>query len=226
MKKVSIQSLVLTAALISIAVVIDILGSAIPILNLSMPFGGKFFGISIIPLAFVGILFGVKYGLIAGFIYAMYNFSADYIVYLDALRVTLESWTGEAWGVDKIFLLITLDYVVPFTAIGFTGIFYKRNQTVVNMIYGLIFALGVRLISATLSGIVLWSSSIAYAVSEVEAGNMAPNIATRIFSAFNGNVFGYSLGYNTVYLLTTLIVSIIIMIPVYERVIKQLKIDQ
>lgn len=34
MKKVSIQSLVLTAALISIAIVIDILGSAIPILNL------------------------------------------------------------------------------------------------------------------------------------------------------------------------------------------------
>jgi thiamine transporter len=226
MKKVSIQSLVLTAALISIAIVIDILGSAIPILNLSMPFGGKFFGISIIPLAFVGILFGVKHGLIAGFIYAMYNFSADYIVYLDALRATLESWTGEAWGVDKIVLLIVLDYVIPFTAIGFTGIFYKRNQSVINMIYGLGFAVFTRLISATLSGVVLWSSSIAYAVSEVEAGNMAPNIATRIFGIFNENVFGYSLGYNAIYLATTLLVSIFIMIPVYDRVIKRLKIDQ
>jgi thiamine transporter len=226
MKKVSIQSLVITAALISIAIVIDVLGSAIPILNLSMPFGGKFFGISIIPLAFVGILFGVKHGLIAGFIYAMYNFSADYIVYLDALRVTLESWTGESWGIDKIVLLIILDYVIPFTAIGLTGLFHKSHQTVIDMVYGLVFAVGVRLISATLSGVVLWSSSISYAVSEVEAGNMDPNIATRIFSVFNENVFGYSLGYNALYLITTLIISVLIMIPIYERVIKRFGTDQ
>jgi len=226
MKKVSIQSLVITAALISIAIVIDVLGSAIPILNLSMPFGGKFFGISIIPLAFVGILFGVKHGLIAGFIYAMYNFSADYIVYLDALRVTLESWTGESWGIDKIVLLIILDYVIPFTAIGLTGLFQKSHQTVIDMVYGLVFAVGVRLISATLSGVVLWSSSISYAVSEVEAGNMDPNIATRIFSVFNENVFGYSLGYNALYLITTLIISVLIMIPIYERVIKRFGTDQ
>jgi thiamine transporter len=226
MKKVSIQSLVLTAAFISIAIVIDIIGSSIPILNWSMPFGGKFFGIAIIPLAFVGILFGVKHGLIAGFIYAMYNFSADYIVYLDALRVTLESWTGEAWGIDKILLLITLDYLIPFTAIGFTGIFYHRHQTVVRVIYGLVFAIIIRLISATLSGVVLWSSSIAYAVSEVEAGNIEPNVATRIFESFNGSIFGYSLGYNAIYLTTTLVVSILIIIPIYERVIKRLVSDR
>lgn len=226
MKKVSIQSLVLTAALISIAIVIDIIGSSIPILSLSMPFGGKFFGIAIIPLAFVGILFGVKHGLIAGFIYAMYNFSADYIVYLDALRVTLESWTGESWGIDKILLLITLDYLIPFTAIGFTGIFYHRHQTVVRVIYGLVFAIIIRLISATLSGVVLWSSSIAYAVSEVEAGNIEPNLATRIFESFNGSIFAYSLGYNAIYLTTTLIISILIILPVYKRVIKRLVFDQ
>jgi thiamine transporter len=226
MKKVSIQSLVLTAVLISIAIVIDIIGSSIPILNLSMPFGGKFFGIAIIPLACVGILFGVKHGLIAGFIYAMYNFSADYIIYLDALRVTLESWTGESWGFDKILLLITLDYVIPFTSIGFTGIFYQRHQTVVRVIYGLIFAMVIRLISATLSGVVLWSSSIAYAVSEVESGNMEPNLATQLFESFNGNIFGYSLGYNAIYLTTTLVVSIFIILPIYERVIKNVLSDR
>ena len=226
MKKVSINSLVLTASLISIAIVLDIVGSALPIFNLSMPFGGKFFGISLIPLAFVGILFGVKHGLVAGFIYAMYNFSADYIVYIDALRTTLESWTGETWGISKIMLLITLDYVIPFTALGFTGIFYKRSKTLINVISGVIFAVIIRLISASLSGVVLWSSSIAYAVSEVELGNMEPNIATNIFELFDGNVFMYSLGYNFVYLFTTLFVSIMLMIPIYKRVIKKQIIDQ
>ncbi|MGB0202785.1 MAG: energy-coupled thiamine transporter ThiT [Acholeplasmataceae bacterium] len=225
MKKVSARSLVLTAGLISIAVVIDVIGSAIPILNLSMPFGGKFFGISIIPLVFVGILFGYKHGLIAGFIYAMYNFSADYIVYLDALRVTLESWTGETWGFDKILLLILLDYVIPFSVIGLSGVFYEKYKTFKNVILGFGLVITLRLLSATLSGVILWSSSIAYAVSEVESGNADPNIATNIFEIFNGNVFGYSLGYNAIYLITTFLISVVIMYPIYHRVIKRLSFD-
>ncbi len=104
--------------------------------------------------------------------------------------------------------------------------FIKNINLLKNVILGFGLVITLRLLSATLSGVILWSSSIAYAVSEVESGNADPNIATNIFEIFNGNVFGYSLGYNAIYLITTFIISVVIMYPIYHRVIQSLTFDQ
>ena len=215
--KTETKRMLMTINLLAVAVVLDLVVSAIPGLNASMPFGGKFFGLSMFPLILIGMLFGLKYGLIAGFIYAMYNFGFDYLVYLDTLRITLESWTGESWGAWRILSLIVLDYVIPFMAFGLSGFFMKSLYQKKDLITGIITVSLVRLASATLSGIILWSSSIQYAVSEVESGNQDPNLATRIFAFVGNSLWVYSLVYNLTYIFTTTVLVIIMSLVTYKR---------
>ncbi len=211
------KKLVVTAILLASAIVIDLIVSFIPGLNISMPFGGKFFGISMIPMILIGLIFGLKYGLLAGFIFGLYNFSFDYLVYLSALRDTLESWTGTPWTGLQIFLLIALDYIIPFTAFGLSGLFKGGLRKVSDVIYATIFVSLIRLISSTMSGVVLWSSSIQYAVDAVASGDADPDIATRLFSTMGGNLWLYSLFYNLTYILSTGAVVLLISLSMRLR---------
>ncbi len=212
------KKMLMTIQLLAIAIVLDLIISAIPGLNASMPFGGKFFGLSMFPLVLIGILFGLKYGLIGGLIYAIYNFGFDYLVYLETLRVTLESWTGQSWSFWKIMSLVLLDYVIPFTAFGLSGLFHKALSNHVKMIGSMVFVSAIRLISATLSGVILWSSSIEYAMSEVENGGN-PNIATRIFASVGESLWLYSFAYNFIYIFTTTVLVIVVGIVTRKRLL-------
>ena len=216
-RKTETKKMIATINLLAMAIILDVLINAIPGLNLSMPFGGKFFGISMLPIVIIGLMFGLKYGLISGFIYAMYNFGVDYIVYIEALKATLESWTGETWGATKIFFLILFDYIIPFMAFGLAGLFKEGFKKKSRFIYAFITVSVVRLISATISGVILWSSSINYAVSQVEQGESSGNIATRLFSFVGNKVWLYSLGYNFIYILSTLVVTLVIGLLSYRR---------
>lgn len=216
--KTETKRMLMTINLLAVAIVLDLIVSSIPGLNLSMPFGGKFFGLSMFPLVLIGILFGLKYGLIGGFIYALYNFGFDYLVYLDTLRLTLESWTGETWSAFKILSLVLLDYVIPFMAFGLAGLFGDALRSKKKLALSLVFVSGIRLLSATLSGIVLWSSSIAYASSQVELGEEAPNLATRIFAFVGESLWLYSLSYNFIYIFTTTLTVLIISFLTLNRI--------
>lgn len=216
-QKLETRKMIVTVNLLAIAIILDVLINAIPGLNLSMPFGGKFFGISMLPIVMIGLMFGLKYGLISGFIYAMYNFGIDYIVYIEALKTTLESWTGESWGAFKIFMLILFDYIIPFMAFGLSGLFKGGFTKKATFIYSFIAVSVVRLISSTISGVILWSSSIEYAVSQVQSGEANQNIATRIFSFMGNKIWLYSFGYNFIYIASTLAITLLIGLLSYKR---------
>ncbi|BCR35959.1 energy-coupled thiamine transporter ThiT [Mariniplasma anaerobium] len=216
-QKSETRKMIATINLLAIAIILDVLINAIPVLNLSMPFGGKFFGISMLPIVMIGLMFGLKYGLISGFIYAMYNFGIDYIIYIEALKSTLEAWTGESWGAFKIFMLILFDYIIPFMAFGLSGLFKEGFKTKAKFIYAFVTVSIVRLISSTISGVILWSSSITYAVDQVEQGEANQNIATQLFSFVGNKIWLYSLGYNLIYIVSTLIVTLIIGLLSFKR---------
>ncbi len=222
-KSKEVKKLALTAVLLAIAIVVDLFVNVTPGLNLSMPFGGKFFGISMLPLILIGLTCGLQYGLIAGFVFGIYNFSADYMIYLSTLKDTLESWTGTSWNAGQITLLVLLDYVIPFMAFGLSGLFNKTFSKLSSVIQSVTIVSVVRLISSTLSGVILWSSSIDYAVSAVQAGEADPDIATRIFSAVGGNIWVYSLGYNFTYIFTTGIIVTIFFSLIHKRLFTALE---
>lgn len=213
MKKIELNKIIMTAILVTVAIVIDFIITYIPVLNLSMPFGGKFFGISMIPLILIGLIFGLRYGLIGGFLYALYNFSFDYLIYLSTLKATLESWTGETWGFWHIVALIFLDYIIPFTAFGLSGLFNKNSiENIKSILYSILLVSFTRLISSSLGGYLLWGSSI-----KAAASNNEENIATSIFKFVNNNLFLYSLIYNLIYITTTAIVTFVILISVRKN---------
>jgi len=216
-QNVETKKMIATINLLAIAIVLDVLINAIPVLNLSMPFGGKFFGLSMLPIVLIGLMFGLKYGLISGFIYAMYNFGIDYIIYIETLRITLEGWTGESWGTFKIVLLILFDYVIPFMAFGLAGLFKDGFKNKLHFIYAFVFVSIIRLVSSTISGVILWSSSIEYATSQVELGEANENIATQLFAFVGNNLWLYSLGYNFIYVATTLATVLVIGLLTYRR---------
>lgn len=217
------KKLVVTALLLASAIAIDLIVSFVPGLNLSMPFGGKFFGISMIPIIMIGLIFGLRYGLLAGFIFGLYNFSFDYLIYLSALKDTLESWTGTPWTGMQIFLLIALDYIIPFTAFGLVGLFKDGLRSVRSIVNATVLVSVIRLLSSTISGVVLWSSSIQYAVDAVNSGDANPDIATRIFAAMDGDLWLYSMSYNATYILTTAILVIGITISMRARLVDLLE---
>ena len=102
-------------------------------------------------------------------------------------------------------------------AFGLSGLFKNGLSQRMQFIYAFIFVSAIRLASSTLSGVILWSSSIEYASNQVEAGNESPNIATRIFAFVGNKIWLYSLGYNFIYIATTLATTLVIGLLVYKR---------
>ncbi len=206
--KLNLKKLVLTATLLATAIIFDLLISTIPGLNLELPFGGKIFNLGLLPLILIGLFLGLKYGLIGGLLYGLYKFSFDYLIFLSTLKEILESWTGTPWTTFHIIGLIMLDYLIPFTAFGLSGLFNKNHlKTIKNIVLTLVLTSSIWLLSGTMSGVLLWGSGIKYASSSGDR-----NIATMIFSFVNDNLFLYSLLYNSIYVISTtvLIFSILI----------------
>ncbi len=213
--KLSLKKLVLTTTLLAIAIVVDLLVSVIPGLNLELPFGGKIFNLGLLPLLLIGLFVGIKYGLIGGLMFAIFKFSFDYIIFLSTLKDILESWTGTTWTAFHIIGLIFLDYLIPFTAFGLSGIFYKENlNKIINIVYSILITSSIWLLSGTLSGVLLWGSSIRYASLSGEV-----NLATNLFKFVNNNLFLYSLFYNSIYVLSTSIIIFLILLSTRKSLV-------
>ncbi|MFA5560765.1 MAG: energy-coupled thiamine transporter ThiT [Acholeplasmataceae bacterium] len=205
------KKLLIVANLIAIAIAIDVITS---MFNLRMPFGGNFIGISMLPLILIGLFFGLKYGLISGFIYALYNFTSDYIIYIDALRLTLESWTGITWTFWHILGLVFLDYIIPFMAFGLSGLFADGFKSKAKFVYAALTVSAIRLFSSTFAGTLLWGSSIKYAAS---SNDEDARFAVSIFKFVDNNLFLYSLLYNLTYILTSTALVILIGLAIHKR---------
>lgn len=127
----------MSSALVSIAFAIELLIKFVfPMLN--MPFGGNFIGLSMLPMVIVGYLYGLRYGIIAGFVYGLFEIlfaPSGYIV---------------GWS----FLL---DYLVGFTAYGLTGLFAGKLGSVRHVVYGVLLAGCVRYLSVSMAGVIFWS---------------------------------------------------------------------
>jgi len=111
------------------------------------PFGGAVTICSMVPIAYVGYRYGVKWGLLTGFVYGILQLLTG----LSALK-----------GLDAVSLIasLVLDYFVAFTVLGLGGMFRKAipNKT---LAFGMGFAVcsTLRYLCHILSGFVLWASA-------------------------------------------------------------------
>lgn len=122
--------------LVAVAAVLELISTLIPFLH--MPYGGSV-SLGMLPIFIIAYKYGVKDGLIAGFIFAVINFILGGLVI--------------HWG--SIFF----DYTFAFTVLGFAGIFKNTNLSEnKSFIFGILLGGFLRYLMHSISGVLFWSA--------------------------------------------------------------------
>ena len=183
-----ILKVTLVAVLLAMAIALDVVTGMIPGLNLSMPLGGRIFGIALFPLLLIGIFLGASYGITAGIIYGIFGFFSD--GYAIAFFVD---------DTSSALLVFFLDYIIAFGALGLTGFFPKALKKGPMLIMAFSLAIFVRFVSSTIVGAILWAQYAHYSPW-----------TNDLYDLVDGSAFLYSGIYNFIYNFTTAITLILI----------------
>lgn len=165
--------MVFSAVMVGLATVL----SVIPVMQL--PFGGSVTLFSQVPIIAVSWILGVPWGLASGFAYAILQILVGGIGNFSYVQ-----------GILAYIILVFADYLVPFTFLGFGGMFKRviKNQYAAA-VTGTVLVCVVRFISHFVSGCTIWTE-------------YAPD---TVWSA----VFAYSATYNASYMVPETIITAI-----------------
>lgn len=135
----NIQKLAVSAVMLALAYILSF------ITLWKMPFGGTVTPLSMLPICFVAIKYGLGWGFGTAFCYSSLQ-----------LIQAIGEITG--WGLTPGMLVATifLDYILAFTVLGAAGIFRKKGP--VGMIAGTVIACALRFAVHFVSGVVLWAN--------------------------------------------------------------------
>lgn len=145
-------------------------------------FGGSITLFSMLPICVIAIKYGLGWGLGTAFVY-----SAMQLMF----GITIDGVLG--WGLTSAFLVGTIffDYLIPFTALGISGMFRKKG--IPGIITGISIALLIRWICHIVSGTIFFAS----------------------WSLWE-NPFVYSIAYNSTYMVPELILTVIGAVLLYR----------
>jgi thiamine transporter len=105
--------------------------------------GGAITAASMLPILIIGIRRGLGWGLGGSFVYSLLQALQDHAL------------APPASGIENYILMILLDYVIAFGALGLSGLFRHREKGLLTAIFC---CLAIRYASHVLSGIILWGS--------------------------------------------------------------------
>ena len=165
--------MVFSAVMVALATVL----SVIPVVQL--PFGGSVTLFSQVPILAVSWILGVPWGLASGLAYAILQILVGGIGNFSYVQ-----------GILDYIILVFADYLVPFTFLGFGGMFKRviKNPYVAASV-GTLLVCFVRFISHFVSGATIWTE-------------YAPDTAVKA-------VLAYSASYNASYMVPETIISIV-----------------
>ena len=112
---------------------------------IDFPWGGSVTLVSMLPICFLAIRHGLGWGFGSAFVYAV-------------LQMFLSLGEVMSWGLTAVVLVATLllDYVLPYTLLGFSGLFRQRGR--IGIVAGVGLAMLLRLVCHVISGWVLFGS--------------------------------------------------------------------
>lgn len=175
-KKENIQRLCVTAVLVA-------LSTALSLVKVwQMPLGGSVTLLSMLPVAMISVLYGPTWGFAGAFVYSLTQFGFGIMSGLFG------------WGLTPVALVgaILLDYILPFTFLGVSGIF--RQKGYIGVCLGTALAVALRFICHFLSGAIIfdiwceWDSAWIYSLC-YNGAYMLPELilttigATALFSS-------------------------------------------
>lgn len=214
------KRLTTTGVLIALATVLSI------ITVYKLPYGGSITAASMVPIVILGYMYGIKWGLFSGFVYAI----IQAILGATASQAFAGMYDSEhvAASILKIVAMALLDYIVAFSVLGLSGMFKgKIKNDTAAITLGSSAAVFLRFLAHFASGWILWGSYAEWFFTE----QMNNNFGKSILANFSGQGLAaiYSLVYNGSYMLPELIITVaavLILIsvkPIRNQVINQEK---
>lgn len=148
---------------------------------INMPLGGSI-NLSCLPIISSSFLYNPSWGILIGFVYSI-------------TKLILCFKSPPILNPISLIAVIFLDYIIPYSCLGLSSIFKVRGRY--RYTIGILFTMIVRLISTTLSGVLIWKN---------------------IFYPYT-NIFIYSIIYNSIYIVPETVLSIILC-PLVVRFLK------
>ena len=138
-KSSNIKRLCVSAIMIALATVLSL------IKVYTLPLGGSITLLSMLPIVFLSVSYGMGWGFFSAFVYSLIQ------MFLDLAAVA-------SWGLTPAIFVgcIAFDYILAYTALGIAGIFRKKGVWGAALGTGL--ALFLRFFSHFLSGVILFRS--------------------------------------------------------------------
>ena len=138
-KSYNLKRLCVSAIMIALATVLSL------VKIYTLPLGGSITLLSMLPIVFLSVNYGIGWGFFSAFAYSLIQF------FLDLAAIS-------SWGLTPAIFIgcIVFDYILAYTALGIAGIF--RNKGALGAALGTCLALFLRFFSHLLSGLILFRS--------------------------------------------------------------------
>ena len=189
-----------SAMLIAIAVVLELAGK---MLIPPMPFGGQLTLCAMLPMVLISWRHGVRWGLKAGFAYALIQMA------LGAGTVTAAfqpGYFGDGTMVGNALLMCLFDYILAYTLLGLGGCFRGQiSRKGIALMCGCLVALGARYLAHVFSGYILFSGWAEWFFTQ----DGFPGWGAALVETLSGDLLGwiYSIVYNGMYMIPEMILT-------------------
>lgn len=160
-----------------------------------LPYGGSITLFSMVPIAFAGYAYGIKWGLACGTIWGV-------IECLLGASGTLAYLTD---NMLNFIICLLFDYIVAFAVVGLSGVFKQKiKNNSISFALGAGFSVFLRFVCHFATGYIIWRE---YAVDTLSVNEFG----LKIVESFSGEGLAaiYSLVYNGSYMLPEIVLSVI-----------------
>ena len=189
-----------SAMLISVAIVLELVSKMIiP----EMPFGGQVTMVSMLPVVLISYRYGVKWGLTAGFGYALIEMAIGTKTVAAAFQ---PGYFGDGTMIANALLMCLLDYVLAYTVLGLGGCFRNRIKAKgPALMYGSLVALGSRYLAHIFSGYILFGGWAEWFFTQ----DGFPAWGAQLVQSLSAEMLGwvYSIVYHGMYMVPEMILT-------------------
>ena len=189
-----------SAMLLSVAIVLELVSKMIiP----EMPFGGQITMVSMLPVVLISYRHGVRWGLTAGFAYALIEMAIGTKTVAAAFQ---PGYFGDGTMIGNALLMCLMDYVLAFTALGLGGCFRgKLKSSGAALMCGSLVALGARYLAHIFSGYILFSGWAEWFFTQEGFPGWGANLVSSLSPTLLGWV--YSIVYNGMYMIPEMVLT-------------------
>ena len=184
---------------LTLSAVLIALGTVLSLLTVfKWPWGGSITFCSMLPLAVLGYTYGVKWGLLSGFVYGV----------LQALLGATMSQAFAGMNAGSTVAILCLDYLLAFSVIGLSGMFKgKIKNHTAAFVFGTVIAVLARYLVHTVSGYIFYASYANWFFGEAFVNDFSASIVAACSPKMLGLV--YSIIYNGCYMIPEVFITAI-----------------